>query len=178
MKNFFEVVKERRAIRKFKQKDAPTEQIERIIDSARYAPSALNQQPWEFIVVTNPEKKKKVREIYDAARAKLNLYRQDTSFVENATQIFVCADKEKVQPLLSSALAIENMLLAATALSLGSIVMTAPVSSDESVKEIRALLNVPEKFGIIALVLIGYKDEEPQINEKRALKEILHYEGF
>lgn len=175
---FFDIIKKRRTIRRYKDKQVSKEIIIKIVDSARYAPSALNQQPWEFVIVEDLEKKKKIRKIYDEARHKLKLYGQDTSFVENATHIFVCADSKKVMAEMSVSLAMQNILLAATALNLGSTIMTAPVMLDESIKEIRDLLKIPENYKILALILIGYKDEEPMPREKRGLDDVLHFEGF
>ena len=150
----------------------------KILDAGRKAPSAMNQQPWEFIIVKDKKLKKKIREIYNDARDKKGFYQQDTSFVEKGTQIFILSDKTKHRHIISASLAIENILLATTALGLGSIVMTALLSFEEHIKEIRKLLKVPDKFDIIALVVIGYKDEEPIAKEKRKLKDIVHYDKF
>jgi len=177
-KDFFLVVKERRSIRKYKDKEVSKELIEKIIDAARWAPSGLNLQPWEFVVVTDKSKKKKIRQIYADARKGLKLYEQDTVFVENAVNIFVLSDKTKLAAMPSTWLAIENILLAAAALGLGSIVMTAPVALEKHKSELRKLLNIPENFDIVAHVLVGYKDEEPEPKPRRDIKSIVHYERF
>ena len=72
----------RRTIRKYKQKGIPEKILEKILEAARWAPSWLNQQPWEFIIIKDPKRKKTVRKIYDDAREELGLYRQDTSFLD------------------------------------------------------------------------------------------------
>ena len=54
------VIKKRRTIRKFKPSTVPDEYIEKVIDAARWAPSAANTQPWEFVVVKNEEARKKM----------------------------------------------------------------------------------------------------------------------
>ena len=61
---FAEVVRSRRAIRTFKPDPIPDEDIEKILDVARWAPSGGNAQPWEFIVVKDPEMKQKIEDLY------------------------------------------------------------------------------------------------------------------
>ncbi|MEM2517502.1 MAG: nitroreductase family protein, partial [Candidatus Bathyarchaeia archaeon] len=58
----FEAIKGRRSIRAFKDADISPETVEKLIDAARWAPSAGNIQPWEFIVVRNPETKRRLAE--------------------------------------------------------------------------------------------------------------------
>jgi len=55
-----ELVKARRSIRRFKPDQIPDEYIDKIIDAAHWAPSGFNQQPWEFVVIKNPELKKQI----------------------------------------------------------------------------------------------------------------------
>lgn len=172
--NFFKVLENRRSIRKFKDKEVPLKIIKKIIDSARYAPSGLNKQPWEFVVIRNKEKRGEIREIYENARKELKLYKQDCNFVEKATQIIVCNNIKSSKNLISTSLAIENMLLAATALGLGSIVVTASVSRQKDISKIRALCKILGHLEPIALVLIGYADEKPKMKERKPLKETMH----
>lgn len=176
--DFFTIIKKRRSIRRFKQKEVPDKTINKILKAASLAPSGLNQQPWDFIVVKNPALKKEIRNVYDDSRKKLGLYEQDTSFVENACQIFVCGNKTKITPIISCSLAIENMLLAATALGLGSIVTTSIIGVRENFKKLKKLLKIPNKYIIVALVLIGFSDETPKAKPRRKLKEIKHVDGF
>ena len=61
---FFDVVKKRRSIRKFKSDPLPKGALEQILDSARFAMSGANGQPWEFVVVTNQKTKDKMVDIY------------------------------------------------------------------------------------------------------------------
>lgn len=174
MKDFFDVLRERRSIRKFKDKEVPIEIINKIVDSARYAPSGMNKQPWEFIVIIDKDKKKQIREIYENARKEQGLYEQDCSFVEKATIIIVCNNTSLTNNLISTSLAIENMLLASTALNLGSIIMTAPLSRTKDIFKIRALCKIPLNLELAAIVLIGYADEKPVMKERKSLKDILH----
>ena len=79
MLNVLEVIQNRRSIRKFKATPLSEQQIERLIEAGRLAPSGCNVQPWRFIVVIDKEKKKKLR------KASF-----DQKFVEDAPIVIVC----------------------------------------------------------------------------------------
>ncbi|MCX6775677.1 MAG: nitroreductase family protein [Candidatus Micrarchaeota archaeon] len=176
MPDFFTVVKGRRAVRKFKKKEIPLKTLEKIIEAGTWAPSAVNTQPWEFVLVRDAEKKKKFGAIYEESMKAF--YRQDTEFIENATLLLVLADKEKALHLLSTSAAIENILLAATAMGLGSVWMCRPLMVEKNLNELRELFGIPQKYEIVGVIALGYPDEKPKPKERRSLKEILHYEKF
>ena len=117
----YSLMKERQSIRSFKDAPLSKGQVRKLVDAAVTAPSSLNSQPWLFIVIRNDEKKKKLREIYASAREKLGLYEQDTSFVEKATPIVVVCEDSSADKIMSCAMAIQNMFLAAQSLGLGSL---------------------------------------------------------
>lgn len=178
MTDFFEVVRARQSIRKFEKREVPIDKIEKMLDAARLAPSALNMQPWDFVVVVSPELKKELRAIYDRAREAMNLYKQDTSFVEDGTIIVACAHMGASRPVISTSLAIENLVLAATALDFGSVIMTAPVSRSIDREEVMELLKIPDDYKIVAFVVVGYSDEIPKPKPKKGLGEIVHINTF
>ena len=172
---FTEVVKRRRSIRKYKNKEVSNELIEEIIDAARLAPSGMNCQPWKFIAVRDKEKLKKINYLYKSAREKLKIYAQDTSFVENITLIIVCSSKEFPWAKNDCFLAIENMILAATNLKLGSLCLGALMVEQE---ELGKMLKIPASYEIIMPIAIGYPDEQPKMPEKKDVKDIVSYEHF
>ena len=63
-KDLLALVKKRRSMKKFKTDPLPDEYVEKIIEEARWAPSGANSQPWEFIVIKNPETKNKIVAIF------------------------------------------------------------------------------------------------------------------
>ncbi|HDP36660.1 MAG TPA: hypothetical protein ENN27_02135 [Candidatus Atribacteria bacterium] len=69
--NLFEIIKHTRSIRRFKSDTVPMELIDKIIDAARYAPSGYNQQPWDFIVVTETELRDKIADYTRSYRDQL-----------------------------------------------------------------------------------------------------------
>lgn len=172
--DIFEAIKLRRSIRAFTKEDVSDEKIERILDAARWAPSAGNLQPWEFIVIRRPETKREI------ARAALN-----QTFIEEApVVVVVCANEVRsgsiyggrgvnLYCIQDTAAAIQNMLLAACALGLGACWVGAFHE-----EEVRRILKIPRGIRPIAIVPIGYPAERPSPPWRRPLKEIVHYETF
>ncbi|MCS7125036.1 MAG: nitroreductase family protein [Candidatus Bathyarchaeota archaeon] len=170
----FEAIKGRRSIRAFREADVLSDVIERLIEAASWAPSAGNIQPWEFIIVRNPETKRRLAE---AALGQ--------SFVEEApVVIVVCADEERsargygprgrtLYCIQDTAAAIQNIHLAAYALGLGTCWVGA-FREDEA----RKILNIPEGIRPIAIIPVGYPAEAPLPRSRRPLKQIVHYEKF
>lgn len=172
--DIFDIFKLRRSIRAFTSKEVSEEEIEKILEAARWAPSAGNIQPWEFIVVRRPDIKREI------ARAALN-----QTFIEEApVVIVVCADEARSSRVYGSrgatlyciqdtAAAIENMLLAVCALGLGACWVGAFYE-----EEVRRILKIPRGLRPVAIIPIGHPAESPRPPHKRPLKEIVHYETF
>ena len=170
----FEAISLRRSVRAYRSDDVPDEFIARIIDAARHAPSAGNIQPWEFIVIRKPEIKSRL--------AEAALYQ---NFIEEApVVIVVCADQIRssrgygsrgasLYCIQDTAAAIENLLLAACALGLGTCWVGA--FNEDKVKSV---LRIPEGVRPVAIIPVGYPAEKPQKRYRRPLKEIIHYETF
>jgi len=170
---FDEVIKKRRSVRSYEDKEVSDEIIEKLIDAARLAPSGMNSQPWRFLVIKDKEKLKKVREIYTKAREKLGIYPQDTSFVEKITLILVLADKEFQWAKNDCYFAMENLMLKAADLELGSLCLGAlMVSADELVK----MFNVPNNLDLVIPRVVGYPKGKVEMPDKKEVKDILFYE--
>lgn len=169
-----EAIRKRRSIRKFLDKPVSWDKISKIIDSARYAPSAGNVQDWRFVVVTDEDK---IAKLSDAALGQ--------RFVEHApVVIVVCADLEKIRraygirgeklySIQSCAAAIQNMLLTATDLGLGSCWTSA--FDEENVKSI---LSIPDTARPQAILPIGYADEQPSMAPRAELTHIVFFEKY
>ncbi|MEM3090706.1 MAG: nitroreductase family protein [Candidatus Bathyarchaeia archaeon] len=170
----FEAIKGRRSIRAFQSRDVPSEIVEKLIEAARWAPSAGNIQPWEFVIVRSPETKKRLAE---AALGQ--------SFIEEApVVIVVCADEERsasgygsrgrtLYCIQDTAAAIQNIHLAAYAMGLSTCWVGA-FREDEA----RKILKIPEGVRPVAIIPVGYPAESPTPRSRRPLKQIIHYERF
>ena len=157
-----EAIKKRRSVRKFTGEKIPKEHLEIIVDAGRLAASGNNQQPWEFIIITDTEM---INELKVAAQ-----------WMENAGAIIaVVLNPESRWWIEDGAAAVENMLIAATALGYGSCWLEGYTLQREY--EFKSLLNVPEQYRLLTLVPIGVPVEWP-VKEKRNLKDIIHWEIF
>jgi nitroreductase len=168
-----ECLKTRRSIRKYKDTPVPQEIIDDIIDCAMKAPSAMDTQPWIFIVVKDPE-----------IRKAISVSKKYASFIQSAPICIVaCLDtgKNEIPPsnYISVACAIENLMLAAHAHGLGSCWTYIKNTDDPSVEQrIKDILNIPENIEAIAAIPIGYADQEPRFRRLKEKESILHEEKW
>ena len=163
MKEIFERI----SIRKYQDKPVEHEKIEQILKAAMAAPSAGNQQPWEFYVVTNKEKIKLLSEI--------------SSYVacaQNAPLVIVpCYRTEGLRwnetVLLDLSAATENMLLEITSLGLGGVWLCSAPLEDRMTK-VETTLDIPENLRGFSLIAVGYPAEtRPQ--QMRFDESRIHY---
>lgn len=169
-----EAIKERRSIRAYTDEKVSERDVERLIEAARWAPSAGNIQPWAFVVVKEVETKRKL------SSATLN----QTLIQEAPVVIVVCADLtrssrvygsrgEKLYSLQDTAAATENILLAAQELGLATCWVGA-FRENEVAKAVKA----PKNMRPVAMVAVGYPAERPVAPQKRLVNEIVHYGTF
>src|SRR5262245_1919030 len=172
--DFFEVVSRQRAYRAFATDDVDDALIERLLTAATFAPSAENRQPWEFVVVRDAATRARIGEISRRAweshgrafsESRLtpgmlaDVDRGATGGVAEApVNIVVCADVQRgLEATISSSIlpAVQNLLLAATALGLGSALTTITTGFRTEMQEI---LGLPEHVRPVALVPIGHPE--------------------
>ncbi|MDP1629751.1 MAG: nitroreductase family protein [bacterium] len=146
----------RRSIRKYQKKKIPAELIEKILRAGMAAPSAHNEQPWHFVVVTD----KKTLTL----ASKISPY---AAMIEEAPlAILVCGDlnlergRVKGFWIQDCAAAVQNMLLAAAALGLGAV-WTGIYPAENLVGGHRQLFGLPENIIPFALAAFGYPAEKP-----------------
>jgi len=165
-----EAILTRRAVREYTPQPVSDDQIETLLCAAMHAPSACNQQPWHFVVVTGRERLEAIAAIHPNAQM----------LKQAPLAIFVCADVTlETCPgnwAIDCSAAMENLLLAARALGLGSVwVGIHPV--EQRVKDIRELLGLPSYVMPLCLAAVGYAAGElPKV--ERYKKERVHKEGW
>jgi nitroreductase len=160
-----EAIKCRRSIRKFRPQPIPDEKLKTILEAGRLAPSAGNRQPWFFVVVKDPERKKALAKAAD-----------NQTFMANAGVIIVALGDPETSPRWfeqDSMIAVEHMVLAATSFGYGTCWIGA-----FNEKEVKNLLRIPKKLKVIALLPIGFPDEAPAPRERKPLKEIVFLDEF
>ena len=169
----FEAIQRRKSARAYAPTLVPREKLERILEAARLAPSAENRQPWYFIVVTNPEKRKRI--------AKSGRF---AGFLEESPVVIVGCGDRKASPkwhVVDVAIAMQNMVLAATAEGLGTCWIG---SFNEGL--VRRLLKIPERLKVVALLAVGYPRKKPDlmakivhfIRRKKKLDKIVGFEEY
>lgn len=160
-----ETVLSRRSIRQYEQKDIPKDALEMILEAGRMAPSAGNKQSWHFIVITNDEIK---RELSKGVFSR---------FLKNAPVTIVgCAHKDRIAgrwSKISTTIALQNMVIAAWAQGIGSCWIGA-----FNEEKVRRLLEIPEKWNVVALIPFGYPSKIPSPKRKKALEKIMSFNKF
>ena len=150
------------SIRKFKQQAVEAEKVEAMLRAAMAAPTAVNKQPWHFVVVTD----KQVLSELAGQGGRGNMLR-------NAPlAIVVCGDMSKAMQgkgqeywIQDTSAATENLLLAAHALGLGAV-WTGAYPMDDRYTHIQKVLGMPETVVPLNICIIGYPDEQPTPKDK------------
>lgn len=158
---------ERTSIRKYQNKEVEAEKIDKILRAAMAAPSAANQQPWEFYVVKKKETLAALAEkspyggcIRDAALAIVPVYRKNLMMPEFAE--------------IDMSAATQNILLEVTELGLGAVwIGVAPLA--DRMDSVRQILNVPEHLNPYAIIPIGYPVGDAQPKDRYDVERV-HFE--
>jgi nitroreductase len=159
-----EALKTRRSIRTYTAQPVERKIIEEIVDCARLAPTAMNDQPWEFVVITEK-----------AALASIPPMLGHAEYIANAAFAVLVLSRETQYFVEDCSAATENLLIAAAAHGLGSCWVAGTQQAYAPV--VAKAFGAPEDRKLIAIVSFGYPAESPVI-EKRALAEVLHWEKF
>lgn len=194
-KSIHSVIRDRRSVTIFKDKDVEEEAVLLILDSARWAPSSNNSQPWEFVIVHEKARKDAIAELYVEGYKKRaeksdeqikKRIQEILPFLEKEIKvppflIVVCADPEKSKSyIIDTAAAIENMLLTAHELGLGTnwIDLTSTDFAKEfDLNKLKEYLFIPEKIVPVAIIPLGFPEEIPSPPSRRRLREMIH-KGF
>ncbi len=152
--DFHDVVQRRRSIRSFLPREISEEKLRRVIEVGLRAPSAKNRQPWRFVVVRDPEKKKAL-----AKAAKNQHFIAEAPVVlaacgVNTDYVMTCGQPAYA---IDVAIAVDHITLAAVVEGLGTCWIGA--FYEDQVKEI---LGVPAEARVVALLPIGYPHEVPE----------------
>ena len=164
-----EAILARRSIRRFKPKPLPEEHLKKILEAAQQAPSAGNKQPWQFVVVRNPDIKDRLGKIA-----------RNQTWISNASVIIVALAMDKKLPQIYEKwaerdvmIAVEHMVLSAWSLGYGTCWIGAFTEED-----IKDLLDIPQEMTVINLLPIGVPDENPEKKSRKPFEEIFHEERY
>jgi nitroreductase len=171
------VIRERRSVLRFEERPVPEDAIQSILEAGRWAPSYINSQPWEFIVVRSPRMRARVA---DAVR-RLTISWQ--GFIQAPVVIIVAVNTE-TDPrhhLQDGAAAAQNMSLMAQGLGLASLWVGLhagldPRSTPE--EDLRTLLRVPHTLRLVSAIPVGYPAERDRATTRRPLAEMVHEDVY
>lgn len=180
MKSFLELSNNRQSDRAYSDKAVEPAKIDRILEAARFAPSACNAQPWKIIVVNNPDKRMQI------ADATANKILAMNHFTKQAPVQFVIIEENanftsniggwatnKHYPHLDLGILASHITLAASDEGLGSCIIGW---CNET--KVRKVLDIPKNKRIMLVILIGYSTQ-PHREKKRKLKEeIISYDRY
>jgi len=156
---------ERHSTRSYQDREVPRDLLEKIVSTGRLAATARNQQPWEFIVVTDLALRRAIAEVTE--------YGKHIAEAPVCVAVF-CRDTKYY--LEDGSAATQNMLVAAASLG----VQSCWVAGDKKsyVEDVSRLLRVPAGFRLVTLVSLGYEKTASPRAPKRALAQVLHWQTF
>ncbi|MCX5708458.1 MAG: nitroreductase family protein [Candidatus Omnitrophica bacterium] len=165
--DLIELIKKRRSVREFLNKPISRDCLEDIVDAARFAPTARNVQPWEFVVVTEKEALKHIAEISEHGK-----------FISSAAASILVFSQDTKYFLEDCSAATQNAMLAALALGIGSCWVAGDKKSYAG--ELNLLFGVPISHKLVSIIALGYPvtDKVFRAADKRSLQEVLHWERF
>ncbi len=166
MEAFLEFLRSRRSIRRFQGKEVPQDLLLKVLDTARWAPSSKNRQPWEFIVVRRKEILVKMSRLSPGARP--------LQGASAAVVVVVDPDKAPITHLIDGALVSLYIQLAAHAVGLGTVWIEALKIADG----LREILGIPEGLIPVSVIALGFPAESPPPRPRKSLQELLHFELY
>lgn len=163
-----EVLLKRRSVRKFTEESISDEMIEELLHAAMSGPSACNKKPWDFYVITNPQK--------------LEELKASSMFTKMSSPlaVVVCGDLSRALPLKMAeywiqdcSAATENILLRATDLGLGAV-WCGIYPQKKAIEKVQKILEIPKSQIPLNLIFIGHPAEEPEARDQYEEKRV-HY---
>jgi len=196
-----ELIRARRSIRRFSDRAVSREDIVRLLEAARWAPSNHNRQPWKFLVIQDKQQIKqlaetvsqglseKLKSLPEAVAAYAGEFTHYATFFSNAPVLLVARHKRPVSvsaPVLaglknpelvsgeplSVAMAVQNLLLAAQALGLGTCVLTGPLLVQDLMAR---ALELPAGHDLTCFVAIGHPAEAPTPPRRKSIEQIVEF---
>ncbi len=181
-----EAIKNRRSIRRYKTDPVDDKTLDTVLEAARMAPSWSNTQCWKFIVVRDSSLKAQLADTIQV-NPLMGKNPAAKAFTTAPVVIVACAEKG-ISGLFSGkkatdkgewwfmfdiALAMENLMLAATSLGLGTVHVALFYAS-----KVALILGVPEGYHVVEMTPLGYPEYQPDQRPRKGLQEIAYFEKF
>jgi nitroreductase len=167
----YDSIRIRKSVRSYLNKPVEEEKLDRVLNAVRLAPSASNRQEWRFVVVTDPEKRRRLAEEAAGQRFMAEAPIIIAACAETDGKIMRCG--HACYPI-DVAIAIDHLTLAAVAEGLG----TCWIGSFDP-ETVRRILDIPEQIVVVELLPLGYpKDPKPVNKSRLPLETIVRYEKW
>jgi len=163
-------ISKRRSIRSYFPKPIETDKLQRILESARIAPSAKSKYEWRMIVVRDKETKEK---LVSACKGQKFVAQADTVIVSvgtNPDYIMSCGQSGNTVDIT---IALQNLVTQATEEGLGSCWICAFYPD-----KVKKILDIPKEYSIPAIILLGYSGEEPKPASRKEFSELFYGEKW
>ena len=157
-------IENRQSIKSFSDKPVAKEKLANILEAGRKAPSAKNRQPWRFVVIDDPEIRKKVE---TAAFGQEHVGQAPVIIAACTTNIDYLMPNGQISYPIDIAISVSFMMIQAQAEELGTCIVS---TYDE--QEIKDILTVPYSMRVVMLLLVGYPEEIPFPVQRKSLKRI------
>jgi len=165
--DMLELIKSRRSFRKYQPKPISEEEMDKILEAGRWAPSAGNSQPWKFIVLRNAEVRKALADAVPTGR-----------FISSAPVAIVVTINPRASshPVEDGAAATQNMLLEAHSLGLGAC-WIGGASGTANEERAKRILNIPEEERLLSIISVGHPAESPE-KSRRSMGETTFTDSY
>ena len=186
--DILEAIQGRRSVRKYKPDPVDDKAIDAVLDAARLAPSWANSQCWHFVVVRDSAVKEDLADtlfgVTDRPNGVTLALRQAPVVVAVCAEVGksgtfhrmpkkYATDKGEYWYMFDTALAIQNLCLAAHSLGLGTVIAGA-----FDARQAAEILKAPEDVVVVALTPLGYPDETPAARPRKERAEFVHHDKF
>lgn len=167
--NVHQAIKIRRSVRSYKPDPVPEEKLKKVLEAARLAPSAHNEQEWKFVVIRDAKRREQLSEA------------AGQSFIAEAPVIIVAVGLDPEHVMRSGnpayavdlAIAIDHMTLAAVEEGLGTCWVGA-----FSQNEVKEILKIPARYKVVVLLPLGFPADKPGPKSRKNLEEIVCDENY
>jgi nitroreductase len=180
MNDFLDIIRQRRSVRKYENREIPEETLNQVLEAVRWAPSWANTQCWELIIVKDRGLREKVQGAFPQGNP-------GTKAVIDAPVLVALCGKLKTSGfykdvvttkfgdwfMFDLGLAAQNLCLAAHALGLGTVMLGM---FDHG--KVRETLSVPEGYEVVALIPMGYPAKTPTAPNRKEIDAFVHYDRF
>ncbi|MBN2151124.1 MAG: nitroreductase family protein [Candidatus Lokiarchaeota archaeon] len=175
--SILDLIKSRRSTRRYASTPVPDEDLNAVLEAARWAPSGDNYQPWKFLVIKDASTMERIVDLIP--------YKQMQAFLKKAPVLIgiLVNEKRSSWAVIDGALCAQNLALEAWARGLGTCFSAWwPTAPAALVDQVKALLGIPPRWTILTFTPLGYPDPDPARAhlppKRRPLEKLVAYERF